>query len=125
MQNNAGFFPLTEQNLERFGELMIEDSKQVDILGSWRLEERRLVDANTVKAVQLLLLEPFHTKTPWTRALKEKKVLVVHPFAKQYNNNINKEEHYYSKSRYITQIPIRNISSCSKYWRTKFFQYMV
>ena len=54
MQNNAGFFPLTEQNLERFGELMIEDSKQVDILGSWRLEERRLVDANTVKAVQLL-----------------------------------------------------------------------
>lgn len=82
MQNNAGFFPLTEQNLERFGELMIEDSKQVDILGSWRLEERRLVDANTVKAVQLLLLEPFHTKTPWTRALKEKKVLVVHPFAK-------------------------------------------
>lgn len=61
---------------------MIEDSKQVDILGSWRLEERRLVDANTVKAVQLLLLEPFHTKTPWTRALKEKKVLVVHPFAK-------------------------------------------
>ena len=82
MQNNAGFFPLTENNLERFGELMIEDSKQVDILGSWRLEERRLVDANTVKAVQLLLLEPFHTQLPWTRVLKGKKILVIHPFAK-------------------------------------------
>ena len=82
MQNNAGFFPLIEQNLEKFGELMIEDSKQIDILGSWRLEERRLVNVNTVKAVQLLLLEPFHTQTPWTRVLKGKKILVVHPFAK-------------------------------------------
>ncbi len=90
MQNNAGFFPLTEQNLERFAELMIEDSKLVDILGSWRLEERRLIDIENVKAVQLLLLEPYHAIHPWSRILKGKKVLVIHPFAEtiqqQYAN---------------------------------------
>lgn len=66
------FFPLTEQNLERFAELMIEDSKLVDILGSWRLEERRLIDIENVKAVQLLLLEPYHAIHPWSRILKGK-----------------------------------------------------
>ena len=82
--------PLTELNLERFGELMIEDSKHVDILGSWRIEERRLIDINKVKTIQLLLLEPYHAKHPWSRVLKGKKVLVIHPFAE-------KKEHYYSK----------------------------
>lgn len=80
MQHLSGFFPLTEQNLRRFAELMIEDSKQIDILGSWRLEERRLVNIQKVKAVQLLLLEPYHAVHPWSRVLEGKKVLVVHPF---------------------------------------------
>lgn len=29
----SGFFPSTEENLMKFGEMMIEDSKQLDILG--------------------------------------------------------------------------------------------
>lgn len=91
MQNNAGFFPLTLKNLEKFAEFMIEDSKQVDVLGSWRPEENRLVDPNRIKAIQLLLLEPYHAKRPWSRILEGKKILVVHPFAKtirqQYQNN--------------------------------------
>ena len=72
---------IRDRNLERFGELMIEDSKHVDILGSWRIEERRLIDINKVKTIQLLLLEPYHAKHPWSRVLKGKKVLVIHPFA--------------------------------------------
>lgn len=42
MQSNAGFFPSTEENLMKFGEMMIEDSKQLDILGSWLPEEKIL-----------------------------------------------------------------------------------
>ena len=36
---------------------------------------------NKVKTIQLLLLEPYHAKHPWSRVLKGKKVLVIHPFA--------------------------------------------
>lgn len=82
MKSLSGFFPLTEDNLVRFGEMMIYDSKHVDVLGSWRKEENLLIDTSTVKLVQLLLLEPFHSQTPWTWALQGKKVLVIHPFAK-------------------------------------------
>lgn len=72
---------------------MIKDSKEIDILGSWRKEENLLVDTSSIKLVHLLCLEPFHAQNPWTRALKGKKVLVIHPFAqtieKQYTNNRN------------------------------------
>ena len=45
------------------------------------MEEGRLVDANKIKAIQLLLLEPYHAANPWTRILEGKKVLVIHPFS--------------------------------------------
>ena len=40
MQSNAGFFPSTEDNLMEFGKMMLEDAKEVDILGSWLQNER-------------------------------------------------------------------------------------
>ncbi len=88
--NNAGFFPLEEDYLFRFGELMVNDSKSLDVLGSWLDMEDRVVGNNKkLKRVSLLCMEPYWANIPWTRALKGKKVLVVHPFAnlieKQYN----------------------------------------
>lgn len=92
MQQWSGFFPPTEANMQRFGDLMMEDMKQLDLLGSWINNE--YVVANYIKQakyVHLRLLEPFWAKEPWTRALCGKRVLVVHPFAhmieKQYKEN--------------------------------------
>lgn len=81
MQSNAGFFPSTEENLMKFGELMIEDSKLVDILGSWQHNEIYLNEylKNATK-IHFQDLEPFWSERPWTRVLKGKKILVVHPF---------------------------------------------
>ncbi len=81
LQNNAGFFPLKTDALEKYGEMIIHDAKYIDVLGSWRIEENYLVDINNIKTVQLFLLEPFHCSKPWTRILEGKRVLVVHPFA--------------------------------------------
>ena len=83
MQSNAGFFPSTEENLMRFGEMMVEDSKQLDILGSWLPDEQIMIKGlklNLTK-VTLLALEPYWSKNPWSRVLEGKKVLVIHPFA--------------------------------------------
>lgn len=83
MQSNAGFFPSTEENLMKFGEMMIEDSKQMDILGSWLSDEETMITdfkLNLTK-VTLLSLEPYWSKNPWSRVLEGKKVLVIHPFA--------------------------------------------
>lgn len=82
MQNNAGFYPATEKNAERFCELMLSDIKSLDLLGSWLNEETYF--SNVLDGVQRIVLEdlePFFAKSPWTRVLEGKKVLVVHPFA--------------------------------------------
>ena len=79
----SGFFPSTEENLMKFGEMMVEDSKLLDILGSWLPDEKTMITSfnlNLTK-VTLLALEPYWSKNPWSRILEGKKVLVIHPFA--------------------------------------------
>ena len=95
MKDNAGFYPLTEENLCQFGELMLKDSIELDVLGSWLDTEYYIRGyIGNVERVVLHHLEPFWAEKPWTRALRGKKVLVVHPFAnlieKQYNENRDK-----------------------------------
>lgn len=91
MEQWSGFFPPTPENMQRFGKIMLEDAKEVDLLGSWLKEESYIANyINKAQLVHLRLLEPFWTNNtiPWTKALEGKKVLVVHPFAhlihKQY-----------------------------------------
>lgn len=93
MQNNAGFFPATPENMQRFGEMMIEDAKEVDLLGSWLNEEKNIINISSTKMVALHYLEPFWSKQPWTRILANKKVLVVHPF----NNSIYNQYIFHRK----------------------------
>lgn len=93
MQNWSGFFPPTQDKIEQFCQLMLNDIPQVDILGSWLIGEN-IVENHLKKAhkVHFRLLEPFWSNIPWTRALRGKKVLVVHPFAEtilnQYDNRL-------------------------------------
>ena len=79
----SGLFPSTDENLMKFGEMMVEDSKLLDILGSWLPDEKTMITSfnlNLTK-VTLLALEPYWSKNPWSRILEGKKVLVIHPFA--------------------------------------------
>lgn len=114
MQSNAGFFPSTEENLMRFGEMMLEDSKQLDILGSWQPYEQTMIKGlklNLTK-VTLLALEPYWSKNPWSRILEGKKVLVIHPFAslieKQYNE---KREVLFADKRVLPKFKLKTIKA--------------
>lgn len=81
MHINAGFFPPTDEMLNRFGALMLDCMKNVDILGGWRPEEAVVLSVMpNVMRIPLPDLEPYYSDTPWMTALEGKKVLVVHPF---------------------------------------------
>ena len=83
MRDWSGFFPLTDEALTRFGELMVRDAGEVDVLGSWLAGEyyMELYMRKGIPRPTLLLLEPYFEERPWTRVLEGKRVLVVHPFA--------------------------------------------
>ena len=81
MHINAGFFPPQKELLQRFGSLMIECARNVDILGSWRREENEVLPIMPDSIlVPLYALEPYYFSNPWTSVLEGKKVLVIHPF---------------------------------------------
>ena len=82
MIRQAGFFPVDADQLERFARLFIEDSRQVDLLGSWSPDEARIPGAKPACRVPLMDLEPYFYADPWSGALRGRKVLVVHPFDK-------------------------------------------
>ncbi|MEO6303492.1 MAG: hypothetical protein ABIP51_09975 [Bacteroidia bacterium] len=93
MHNNAGFFPPTTNNLERFSELMLNDLKELDVLGSW-LENEKYFEKELKATTKIPLqdLEPYFHAQPWTQALKGKKVLVIHPYSSSICNQYKKRE---------------------------------
>lgn len=93
MINNAGFFPITKQNIEKFCILMLEDIAYIDILASWLNNECYFQEQlKNAKRIVLEDLEPFFSQTPWTKALEGKSVLVVHPFAETIKKQYEKRE---------------------------------
>jgi hypothetical protein len=105
----AGFFPIDEESLGRFAELMISDMKEVDVLGTWRPEENNFKnEISGAKKITLELLNPYFSELPWTKALEGKKVLVVHPFAYTIERQYLKRELLF-KNNILPQFELKTI----------------
>jgi hypothetical protein len=89
----AGVFPPEESLMIKFAKQSLEDLKEVDILGVW-LKENNLLEKELVEKIKIPLkdIEPYFHKKPWTKALKDKKVLVIHPFSSSIQNQYKKRE---------------------------------
>lgn len=105
--NNAGFFPCDISLGEDFYKRTIRDIKEIDILASYIYQEKYFKEefCNIKKRVDLDgYYAPFMWKNPWTRILKDKKVLIVHPFTEsiefQYYNN---REHIWEDSMVLPE----------------------
>jgi len=93
----AGFFPSTEENIIKFSNLIMGDIKNLDILGSWRIEEFFYKkELRNVNIVQLACLEPYLSNDPWSKLLKNKKVLVIHPFTETIIEQYKKKDLLFS-----------------------------
>lgn len=84
LMNNAGFFTSnnrpTIKELEDFSKLYVEGIGNMDICGHFEYYERFLPFSKGCKMVQLETLYPFFVDNAWSRVLKGKRVLVIHPF---------------------------------------------
>lgn len=111
--NCSGFFPKEEWAFKRYCNLMLEDMGQLDLLGSWVKSEcffkERLAN---VPKVHLALLEPWFGSRPWTRILEGKKVLVVHPFAAQIEDQyFNHREELFPGTQILPQFKLQTVQA--------------
>lgn len=78
-------------------DLALEDASEIDILGSY-VQHEYYVRSYTEKAKKINLngyYAPFLWENPWTKELKGKKVLVIHPFAETIKKQYEKREHLF------------------------------
>jgi len=111
MQSWSGFFPPSQEKIEQFCEMMLDDMKEVDVLGSWLAEENFFDTELEAKKVHLKQLEPFYTKNPWSRALKGKKVLVVHPFAETIKSQYQRRELLFDNKDVLPQFDLKVVKA--------------
>jgi len=95
--HNAGLFPNKIEVIEKFCRLILTDIAEIDVLGSWLGGEKwvKPMMPNT-KYIRLHDFYHFLHSNPWTAALKDKKVLVVHPFSKSIESQYSLRDKIFS-----------------------------
>lgn len=95
MKNNAGFFSASSPSLKRYSQMTIDELKHIDILASWLNHEQflfHLLPSNHAR-IRIRDLSPVtNPNTPWTTALRGKKVLVIHPFEESIKSQYKKRK---------------------------------
>lgn len=95
MRLNAGIFPESIDMLNRFSERCLADIPEIDLLGSFNYAEKFMPLRNDVINVHLECLYPFFVERPWTKALENKKVLVIHPFDETIQSQYARREYIF------------------------------
>ncbi len=92
---NTGFFPADDKKLlEKFSEFYLKSTENIDFMGVWNSSEYEGAAISkfcpNATLIPLISLEPYYFENPWSAALKGKKVLVIHPFAKTIEKQYTK-----------------------------------
>jgi hypothetical protein len=83
MSTFSGFFPATDEMLDRFCEEFLDHLHLLDVMGVWFNEGEEDICHTfcpDTRLVRLRCLEPYYHARPWSEKLRDKKVLVIHPF---------------------------------------------
>ena len=93
--SGAGFFPDDETLAENFADVLLSACKETDLLAMWHCDMEDYVISEYMENLELTYLtriEPWRAKNPWSRALKGKRVLVIHPFEESIKSQYARRE---------------------------------
>ncbi len=108
----SGFFPNTDEALNKFSDLFIRDLCLIDVLGVWCAGEAALAGLFPhAELLSLTDLEPFHQPDPWTTALEGRTVLVVHPFEESIRKQYAKRNVLFSDSRILPEFSLKTVKA--------------
>lgn len=102
VEDIAGLYPYTEQNVINFAEKLLSLLPNIDLIPVWNKVipqfEMYILDNFCKNSYRTTLeqLEPYFDNNPWTKYLENKKVLVFSPFADSIDKNFNNLEKIWS-----------------------------
>ena len=115
MSNNAGFFPSTDEMLDRFSNEFLEYLTDADVVGTLFSKGEDYICHNYCKdavLIRLRSIEPYYYLNPWSAKLKGKKVLVIHPFQETIENQYkNKRESIFDNQEILPLFHLETIKA--------------
>lgn len=109
---NAGFFP-NDQNFEQqFVDVYSSAISNLDLLGVWNEMEYQIKNiSDETHLCKIRELEPWFYNDPWTNHLKDKKVLVIHPFEDSIKNQFSRRTCIYKNPKILPQFELKTIKA--------------
>lgn len=107
----SGFFPNDEKLLEDFINLYYNCTQNLDLLGIWNEYEEFLHVPEKTKLCKIRELEPWFYNEPWTEALEDKKILVIHPFEKTIQEQYKKRETLFNNDKILPDFELKTIKA--------------
>ena len=119
LRNNAGVINANQKVAERFSERYLQDTPEIDLLACHQYYEKFMPLRDDIQRVQLEMLYPFFVERPWTRILKGKKVLVVHPFVDTIKSQYQKRELLFSNFDILPEFELKTLKAVQTIAGTK------
>lgn len=110
----SGFFPKDKKLFTKFSYCLLQAAQKTDILGMWHCHMEDYIISKYMKNTKLSFisyLEPWNAKNPWTRALKGKKVLVIHPFEDSIRLQYSKREKLFENSDILPEFELKTLKA--------------
>lgn len=111
--NNAGITPSDDYTLNYFIDAYIAALNNTDIVGSMGISEETIIPRYCPNAIvsELRYLEPFYFENPWSECLRDKNVLVIHPFEKSILKQYGKRELLFSNQKVLPKFNLKTIKA--------------
>lgn len=111
----SGFFPNDVNLGSKFTDIMLEACRTTDFLAIWFFPyEDYYVKHILRKNAQigyLMNMEPWKTTNPWTKALKGKKVLIIHPFEDSIKKQYKKRKLLFNNEDLLPEFELKTLKA--------------
>lgn len=111
---NAGIFPNDINGLNEFSEIFIDSLKNIDTFGVWYNKgEGKIIRSLDIKPnlMELRSLEPYYFDKPWSALLKNKRVLVIHPFEYSIKNQYKRYDKLFKNQDILLEFKLITIKA--------------
>lgn len=114
--NGAGVFPRNVNLIPGFADVMIKSCAEADLLGVWFNEYEDLVIEQLMPQLKKVCflgeLEPYSDiNNPWSKVLRDQKVLVVHPFAESIRMQFEKRESLFENKDMLPSMELKTLKA--------------
>ena len=99
LKTGAGVFFNDCKEIDDFSSIYSNSFKNVDILVTWSIKNSGYLNNKLcpkAKNISFYSIEPWFWKNPWTLSLKNKKVLIIHPFVETMKKQYEEKRGGYS-----------------------------